>query len=399
VGGLAPKSSLAPIFSVPLTLAPVAFFDPSSHMIARSRAGLKKAMASQDWTRTFWAWPLASVEAWRRVLEPVLADEETERAPPPFATPARLALDLATLRLWDFSTGVAAPPVVVVAPFALHDAQLADLAPGHSLVAALLAHGRRRLFLVEWKSATRATSLTTLDDLLAALNVVLDDIGPPVDLVGLCQGGWLSLLYAGRFPGKVRRLVLAGTPVDVAAEPSALTAPVASTKDADIDYLVATGGGRVRGPRLAALWPRETDETERLVAALELDPSFAAPGARAALAAFRAWDGRLLDLPGPYFRQVFRRLYRDNRLAAGDFPALGRRVDIAALRQPLFLLVGEGDAIAPPAQALAAARLVRGRTETARAPCGHLALFMGRETIANQWPRVAAWLTSDEARP
>jgi pimeloyl-ACP methyl ester carboxylesterase len=41
----------------------------------------------------------------------------------------------------------------------------------------------------------------------------VDDIGPPVDLIGLCQGGWLSLVYAARFPGKVRRLVLAGAPI------------------------------------------------------------------------------------------------------------------------------------------------------------------------------------------
>ncbi|MEQ6411013.1 alpha/beta hydrolase, partial [Salmonella enterica subsp. enterica serovar Enteritidis] len=47
------------------------------------------------------------------------------------------------------------------------------------------------------------------------LNVAVDTIGPPVDLAGLCQGGWLSLLYAARFPDKVRRLVLAGSPVDV----------------------------------------------------------------------------------------------------------------------------------------------------------------------------------------
>ena len=30
------------------------------------------------------------------------------------------------------------------------------------------------------------------------------EIGPPVDLVGLCQGGWMALVYAARFPGKVR---------------------------------------------------------------------------------------------------------------------------------------------------------------------------------------------------
>ncbi|MGO9774185.1 MAG: hypothetical protein ACLPSW_32460, partial [Roseiarcus sp.] len=32
----------------------------------------------------------------------------------------------------------------------------------------------------------------------AALSVAVDDPGSPVDLIGLCQGGWLSLVYAAR---------------------------------------------------------------------------------------------------------------------------------------------------------------------------------------------------------
>ncbi len=32
----------------------------------------------------------------------------------------------------------------------------------------------------------------SIDNYLADLNVAIDGIGAPVDLVGLCQGGWLS---------------------------------------------------------------------------------------------------------------------------------------------------------------------------------------------------------------
>jgi pimeloyl-ACP methyl ester carboxylesterase len=60
--------------------------------------------------------------------------------------------------------------------------------------------------------------LRTIDSYLSDLNVAVDDIGPPVDLIGLCQGGWLSLVYAARFAGKVRRLVLAGAPPPAARD-------------------------------------------------------------------------------------------------------------------------------------------------------------------------------------
>ena len=47
-------------------------------------------------------------------------------------------------------------------------------------------------------------------------------MGGRVAMIGLCQGGWLALAYAARFPAKVTRLALAGAPVDMDAGGSAL---------------------------------------------------------------------------------------------------------------------------------------------------------------------------------
>lgn len=352
-----------------------------------------------------WTWPwTATLEAWRRSLDPTPGQrpgasgddgDATRLSPPAWTTPNRLLLDLPALRLRDFSTSAAGVPLLVVAPFALHDAHLADLAPGHSLVETLLGNGCARLYLVEWKSATAAMRLNTIDTQLASLNVAIDDIVVPVDIVGLCQGGWLSLVYAARFPGKVRRLALVGAPFDIEAEASALTAPINAMSEALVDELVRRGRGRVLGRDMVALWPHEFDAQKRLVDSLQLTTPIASDAARRAVAAFTEWDHRILDLPGPYYREVFFWLYRENRLATGRFPALGKTVDPRALRRPLFLLAGAQDAIAPPAQVFAAASLVgAGATdvETALAPCNHLALFMGRETLQNEWPRLAQWL-------
>lgn len=366
------------------------------------------------WTRNLWALPIATMDVWRRALEAPLASAPKEG--PQWSTPARLILELGLLRLWDFSTDDEQSPVLVVAPYALHDAQIADLAPGHSLIEALLRGGRRRVYLVEWVSAGLATRLHGIDHLLCELNVAVDEIGAPPDLVGLCQGGWLSLVYATRFPQKIRRIVTVGAPVDIAVERSALAAPVESASDFTIDRLADAGGGVIKGDDMAPLWPREESEAQHLADSLEIDApqidamktgalksdairtdvEADAPASQAAIEAFRRWDRRRLDLPAPYFREVMQHLFRDNLLAKGAFPALGKRIDPRALACPLFVLAGAQDAIAPPAQAFAVAELVRGAVETALAPCGHLALFMGRRTLADEWPRIAQWLSRAE---
>ena len=145
------------------------------------------------------------------------------------------------------------PPVLVCAPYALHGALIADFAPGHSLVEALQKDGVNRIYVPDWRSAVPDMRYLSIDNYLAELNVAIDEIGAPVDLVGLCQGGWLSLVYAARFPGKVRRLVLAGAPVDVST-PSELSKMVAAVPQAAFEQMVQQGDGLVSGEHMLKLW-------------------------------------------------------------------------------------------------------------------------------------------------
>ena len=146
------------------------------------------------------------------------ADQEPEGA-----TPSRTALELHIVKLRDFGMAESGVPTLLCTPLALHGGAVADLAAGHSLVAALRDAGIERLFMADWRSATAELRFLGIDDYLAGLNVLVDELGGLVDLVGLCQGDWLSLVYAGRFPAKVRKLVMAGAPIDIDARQSELS--------------------------------------------------------------------------------------------------------------------------------------------------------------------------------
>src|ERR1700730_8744662 len=188
-------------------------------------------------------------------------DARGDRNPqePEGATPSKIALELHTVRLRDFTMVKSGVPALLCTPLALHGAAIADLAVGHSLVAALRDAGIERLFMADWRSASADMRLLGIDEYLADLNVLVDWGGGLVDLIGLCQGGWLSLIYAGRFPAKVRKLVMAGAPVDIAARQSGLSAIAEATPLIMFQSLVNLGGGRIIGRNIAQFWGNDTD--------------------------------------------------------------------------------------------------------------------------------------------
>jgi poly(3-hydroxyalkanoate) synthetase len=316
-----------------------------------------------------------------------------------WASPNRIALELTTVRLRDFSTGSDGTPTLICAPFALHGATIADFAPGHSLVEALRAGGRQRVLVTDWRSARPDMRFLSIDSYLADLNVLVDAIGAPVDLVGLCQGGWMALVYAARFPGKVRRLVLAGAPVDISAGASAISQMAQQVPLSTFAELVRLGGGRVLGSRVLELWGPvlAAEESARV---LQLGPHADPARSHRLQARFREWYDWTVDLPGTYYLQVVSWLFRENRIAEGRFVALGRTIDLASIDIPAFLIAGRNDTLVAAEQLLAIARLIgtpRHAVETVVEPCSHLSLFIGRETLARVWPGVADWLGRDLA--
>jgi len=358
--------------------------------------------ACEDWASQVWLWPL---EATRLALN-AYSQWFDEREPTPsrasdqpalaWTTPNVIALRLPSMRLRDFSRGGAGQPLLVCAPYALHGTLVADFAPGHSLVEALQKAGVNRIYLTDWRSATPEMRYLSIDNYLADLNVAIDEIGPPVDLVGLCQGGWLSLVYAARFPGKVRRLVLAGSPIDVSVS-SDISRIAASLPQQALDHLVRQGDGIVSGKYMRQFWsvPLGLHDVE---AALQRDLGDGSDEARALLDRFGRWDRETVDLPGTYYLETTDWIFRENRIAKGHFVALGRLIDLAAVKVPVFVLAGESDVIVPGEQAFAAVPLLGAqsvRVERVADPCDHLSLFMGRRVLSHSWRRIALWLQAD----
>lgn len=315
---------------------------------------------------------------------------------PRLATAHTVHLRLRTLDLCDYSAkGAKGLPTLVDAPYAGHTSMIADYHEGQSLMQTLRHNGVERLFLTDWHSATQDMKDLEVDQYLAELLVCVDDLGGRVNLVGLCQGGWMAAMFAARFPDKVASLVLAGSPIDTHAGHGPLKAMV---KDSPMDFyrdLVATGGGVMPGRFMLAGWKNMHPEQHYVAEHIDLYEHIDDPVWLSKTEAFERWYENPLDLPGRWYLQVIDQLFKRNLFAKGEFVGLGRRLHLKDVSCPLYLLAGESDDITTPEQVFAAAHLCstpKSHIVQHTVPGGHVGLFMGGRTLREEWPQIARWI-------
>ena len=354
-----------------------------------------------------WFWPIAAaielgqdgMALFRKNLQYVtrLADIDT---PPDsmWTTANRILLDLDTMRLRDFSAAgeiSGQTPVLIDAPYAGHSSTIADYATGQSLVAALQKNGLRHILVTDWKSATQAMKDFAIDNYLRDIDVAVEHLGGKVDLIGLCQGGWMSAMYAARFPEKVRTLVLAGAPIDTDAGDGPIKKLAHSLPLAVYQEMVAAGGGRMLGIAMLAGWKNMNPEEQYFGKYLELYQHIEDKNYIRRTEQFERWYENPIDLPGAYYLQAIELIFKENRLAKGTFVGLGKRLSLRSIVCPVYLLAGAEDDITSREQVFDTEKYLgtpHGRIVRKLAAGGHIGLFMGTKTLTECWPVIARWI-------
>jgi poly(3-hydroxybutyrate) depolymerase len=157
--------------------------------------------------------------------------------------------------------------------------------------------------------------------------------------------------------------------------------------------LVRSGDGLILGQRALDLWGVVSPDPAAAAEVLQVGQN----ALEDLFERYRQWHQWTVNLPGSFYLEVVEHLFRRNELARGEFRALGQVADLSSVKAPLFLLAGAHDEVTPPAQLLAARRLVgtpARRIRTAVAPCGHLSLFMGKRTLGQEWRQIAGAMRS-----
>ena len=261
--------------------------------------------------------------------------------------------------------------------------------------------GLTRAFTLDWVGATKATSGTTIEDYIAVVDRAVDHMcqvsgASTVNLIGDCQGGWLSTIYAAIHPEKIHTLTLAGAPIDFHAgeTPIGASSRVMSERYGQLPYraMVAAGGGNMPGAFVLGgfIAIRPDAEISKHVDLLRhLDDA----DAIARYESFEDWFKHTQDVPGTFYLWLVEHLFAGNELVRGELEVGGEKIDMAAIDCPLFLLGGKTDHITPPVQVFEAAQYTSTPADQVTyrtAPGGHLGLFMGNQALRHEWPPMMA---------
>lgn len=292
-------------------------------------------------------------------------------------------------------------PIPLVVVYALVNRQyMMDIEEGLSLFRKLLNKGIE-LYVIDWGYPTKIDRYVTMEDhILGYLNNCVDFVrnrsgNEKINLLGICQGGTFSIIYAALFPEKLKNLALMVAPVDFRSARGLLMSWVPLLNpDLMVDVL-----GNIPGEflNLGFLWLKPfqliIDKYVGLTERLD-NPS--------ALKSFLRMEKWIFDSPdqaGETFRKYVKELFQENQLVKGEFTLGGRKVELKKITMPVLNMFGEQDHLVPPECSKALGDFVGSKDVTTIAyPVGHIGMYVSSKAQKEMAPALAQWLLDRAAK-
>ena len=272
---------------------------------------------------------------------------------------------------------------------------VADLQAGKSLVARLLEQGID-VYVIDWGYPNPADRYLDMDDYVNsfidfAVNAVCRHCQvKSINLLGICQGGTLSLCYTALHPKKINKLVTMVTPVDFQTEGDQLSFMV---RDIDVEQAVRVVGnipGSVLNRNFNLMQPMSLNVKKWLDAPEALlDAKNAAFFLR-----MERWINDSPDQAGQMYLEFISSFYQHNKLVRGEMYLDGKQVDLKNITQPVLNVYGLKDHLVPPASSKALGKHV-GSTDYQELPIntGHIGMYVSG--AAKEAPiDIAKWLVT-----
>jgi len=271
---------------------------------------------------------------------------------------------------------------------------MTDLQEDRSLIRGLL-DGGVDVYLIDWGYPDGADRYLELDDYVNGyIKRCVEHIAracgqPSINVLGICQGGTLSLCFSALHPERVRNLVTMVTPVDFHT-PDNLLGQWARELDAD---LMVDTLGNVPGELLN--WTFLSLKPFRLTGQKYVDMADVLDDPKK-LKNFLRMEKWIFDSPdqaGETFRQFIKFFYQQNGLVQGTLEIGGQRVDLKQVNMPVLNVYATQDHLVPPASSIALEKYVGTRDYSTFAfKGGHIGIYVSGRAQKAIPPAVADWL-------
>ena len=294
---------------------------------------------------------------------------------------------------------VYAEPILIV-PAWIMKYYILDLSANNSLVKFLVSQGHT-VFIVSWKNPTASERDLGMDDYLrlgirAAADAVAQIVPDrKIHTVGYCIGGTLLSIATAVFRAegdqRVASMTLLAAQQDF-SEPGELSLFISPSQIDMLEEVMNRTGvlkSEQMGAAFAMLRARDLLWTPAVNKYLR--------GKRETPNDLMAWNADGTRMPCRMHSEYLRQLYLNNALALGEFTTGGRRVDLAAIDVPLFVVGTETDHVAPWKSVYKVRRLTRSADYTFLLTSGgHNAGIVSGPVHPRRRHRVRTWLNSSE---
>ena len=292
---------------------------------------------------------------------------------------------------------VKSTPVLVV--YALVNRYyMADLDEKRSLIRGMLEKGLD-VYLVDWGYPDQGDRYLDLDDYINGyMNDCVDFIRKEngldsINLLGICQGGTMSLCYTSIYPKKVKNLVTMVTPVDFHTKENLLSH---LARKIDVDKTIDALGnikGEILNSNFASMMPITLNFYKYFKSLDSLQDE------QSAEFFFRMekWINDSPDQPGEALRQFVKEFFQQNKLIKGEIKIGEDAVDLKKITQPILNVFGTEDHIVPPSASVALENKTASKDYTELpVRTGHIGMYVSGKTLKLVPASVSDWILERE---
>ena len=269
-----------------------------------------------------------------------------------------------------------------------------DLSPKKSFLRPLIEQGIS-VYLIEWDDPGETMINPTLDDYInydihrAVEWLKKEHNVPSVNLLGICQGGTFSLMYAALYPHNVKNLITLVTPIEFKKEDNLFSQMSQYWSPSTIRETWKSIPGNFMNTGFLNLKPFEL----MIGKYLGLPKILNEPKKRDLFMRMEKW---IFDSPKQStvaWQKFIEECYQKNNLVKAKTYLGNKVIDLSKIECPILNIAAEKDHLVPLSASQAIERVTSSQDYTfATYPTGHIGMFVSSLVRKKVAPQIVKWL-------